>query len=302
MLLLYAIYFFRGRDAGFLYAISAPRASTQQPGPEVLPIPCHSHNDYWRARPLVDALEVGCIGVEADIWPFEGDFYIGHKPGDMRRGFTLKSVYLDPIRRLLEAANCQNPRQCGLYQRDPSQTLLLVIDLKKDIQDAWRLLVEQLKPLREKGWLTTLQIIDERPEVIYGPLTIAVSGSAAHDSISKWKDRSVEGIFVATNGIFFDAPLLSLSDGQWDSNNSYSASASFKGAVGRDWYGRIGSEQRQLIKQHVFDAHSRGMKIRYWGLKGSLETRHETWRVLLNEGVDLINIDHLKEFRDFWYA
>ena len=28
----------------------------------------HSHNDYWRKRPLLDALECGFCSVEADIF------------------------------------------------------------------------------------------------------------------------------------------------------------------------------------------------------------------------------------------
>ncbi|KAJ8105032.1 hypothetical protein OPT61_g10427 [Boeremia exigua] len=35
---------------------------------DVTPIPCHSHNDYWRRVPLYDALRWGCTGVEADVW------------------------------------------------------------------------------------------------------------------------------------------------------------------------------------------------------------------------------------------
>ena len=34
---------------------------------DVTPIPCHSHNDYWRRVPLYDALRWGCTGVEADV-------------------------------------------------------------------------------------------------------------------------------------------------------------------------------------------------------------------------------------------
>src|ERR1700743_3646745 len=33
-----------------------------------MPIHCHSHNDYWRTKPLYSAIGVGCSSVEADVW------------------------------------------------------------------------------------------------------------------------------------------------------------------------------------------------------------------------------------------
>lgn len=38
---------------------------------DVLPINCHSHNDYIRRVPLFDAISWGCTGVEADVWRFD---------------------------------------------------------------------------------------------------------------------------------------------------------------------------------------------------------------------------------------
>lgn len=37
---------------------------------DVLPIRCHSHNDYVRRVPFFDAIHWGCTGVEADVWLF----------------------------------------------------------------------------------------------------------------------------------------------------------------------------------------------------------------------------------------
>ncbi|KAI4243138.1 MAG: hypothetical protein LQ352_007098, partial [Teloschistes flavicans] len=59
---------------------------------DVTPIPCHSHNDYWRRVPLYDALAAGCTGVEADVW------LDPTKPNDLFVGHTQKS--LTPVRTL----------------------------------------------------------------------------------------------------------------------------------------------------------------------------------------------------------
>jgi len=34
---------------------------------DVVPVPCHSHNDYWRKVPVFSALHMGCTGIEADV-------------------------------------------------------------------------------------------------------------------------------------------------------------------------------------------------------------------------------------------
>lgn len=47
---------------------------------DIIPIRCHSHNDYWRKVPLFSAIRAGCISVEADVWHFKNDdtLYVGH--------------------------------------------------------------------------------------------------------------------------------------------------------------------------------------------------------------------------------
>ena len=44
---------------------------------DVVPIPCHSHNDYWRRVPVFDAIHWGCTGIEADVWLFDDELYVG---------------------------------------------------------------------------------------------------------------------------------------------------------------------------------------------------------------------------------
>lgn len=79
------------------------------------PVPCHSHNDYWRARPLLDALAVGCTSVEADVWLIDDQLYIGHRLGSVDRNKSLRRMYLDP---LLESWNR------ALLQRQLTRTTL----------------------------------------------------------------------------------------------------------------------------------------------------------------------------------
>ena len=41
-------------------------------------VPVHSHNDYWRSRPLQEALEAGCLSIEADVVVRGGTLMVGH--------------------------------------------------------------------------------------------------------------------------------------------------------------------------------------------------------------------------------
>ncbi|KAJ5975143.1 hypothetical protein N7481_008850 [Penicillium waksmanii] len=77
----------------------------------VKPVPCHSHNDYWRRVPLYSALSAGCTSVEADIWLENDILRVGHTQHTILRGQTLNSLYLNP---LLEMLKQHNPHLNGL--------------------------------------------------------------------------------------------------------------------------------------------------------------------------------------------
>jgi hypothetical protein len=63
------------------------------------PLPrAHPHNDYWRKRPLQDALECGFCSVEADTFLVGDQLLVGHDPHELRPERTLESLYLAPLR------------------------------------------------------------------------------------------------------------------------------------------------------------------------------------------------------------
>ena len=67
----------------------------------IRPIRCHSHNDYWQRLPLYSAISAGCISVEADVWLFDQELYIGHSTSSLTRNRTLKALYVDPLMEIL---------------------------------------------------------------------------------------------------------------------------------------------------------------------------------------------------------
>lgn len=255
------------------------------------PIACHSHNDYWRQEPLFSALKTGCIGIEADVWLVDNDLWIAHEKQDLKRGVTFTRLYVDPLVKLLESRNNFSPADgwtaLGVYESDPKQTVVLVIDLKSDSHDTWPLVQAQLAPLRERGWLTHVS----DGELHYRPITVVGSGNTEFETLmsnSTYRDS------------FFDAPLDELEGSYYDATNSYYASVSFTEHLGLSLTGYLSSIQLEKLRRVVGEAHARGLKARYWGSPAwALKVRDRMWRTLSDEGVDLVNVDDLPGFRDW---
>jgi len=77
-------------------ASSAPE-STQETLPR--PIPAYVHNDYVYSRPpLLDALNHGFLGVEADYFVVNGELLVAHDFDRVDPERTLRKLYLDPLR------------------------------------------------------------------------------------------------------------------------------------------------------------------------------------------------------------
>jgi len=95
-----------------------------------------------------------------------------------------------------------------------------------------------------------------------------------------------------------DKPTKSESDSSdiYNPFNSYYASTSFTKSIGRVWGSRLTQEQLQLIRGQIRGAHQRGLKVRYWGLpQWPIGLRNHIWHILMREGVDMLNVDDLRQ-------
>lgn len=314
---------------------------------DVHPVNCHSHNDYWRSVPLYAAVRTGCIGAEADIWLVDDQLYVGHSTASLTSNRTLQNLYIHPLLDLLEKQNypaqyqpnegfpSSPPKQeewNGIFEVDPTQTFVLLIDFKTSGPETWSYLFSQLAPLREKGYLTHF----DGSTIIERPITVVGTGYAPFDLLkanSTYRD------------VFFDAPLDELADlsSQWPNPNraqdpsrrhdghdevssiplnhgltspsmlpqvghdvitpheythfnSYYASVSFTRSIGRVWGSRLTQAQLQLIRSQIRGAHARGLKVRYWSLpQWPIGLRNHVWHILIREGVDILNVDDLRQ-------
>ncbi|KAF2705911.1 hypothetical protein K504DRAFT_387404 [Pleomassaria siparia CBS 279.74] len=287
----------------------------------VVPINCHSHNDYWRKIPLYEALRYGCTGVEADVWLFSEELFVGHSTHALTQTQTFRSMYVDPLVTLLDKQNARNDlistvppreRKSGIFDMDPLQTLVLLVDFKNNGTDIFPVLSEQIVAFREKGYLTYF----DGKSTVPGPITIVATGNAPFDLITKNETY---------RDIFFDAPLDRMyqapanahstisntiedppprTSGQgtvgvsetssFDYSNSFYASVSFKKSIGFLWGGRISTSQLELIRGQIRGAKARGLKPRYWGTPNwPVGLRNRVWKTLVEEGVEYLNGDDL---------
>ncbi|KAF4959920.1 hypothetical protein FGADI_1423 [Fusarium gaditjirri] len=250
-----------------------------------IPVPCHSHNDYWKAKPLTSALTAGCVGIEADVWKVRDELMVGHAEGDLSSEKTLTSMYIQPLVNLLEAHNQDRdpgvpPR--GVYNRKPNQTVVLLVDLKSNPDKAWPLFLEKLELLRERGWLSHVR----HGKFVSRPITVVATGKTKFRLVTEANP---------SHDVFFDAPLRRITRGQYDHTNSYYASTSFKKSVGNVPRKGLWPPQFELIRDQISQAHIRGLKVRYWDMPNlPQDVRIQLEKLLLDEGVDVINVDDLQ--------
>lgn len=283
----------------------------------VIPVRCHSHNDYWRSTPLFAALGSGCISVEADVWLYDENLYVGHDTGSLTREATLSGLYLDPLEKMLRSINSDTDigksttnGSHGVFTVDPSQNLVLLIDFKTAGAETFASVSTALSRLRNANWLTywngTYRI--ERP------LTIVATGNAPFDLLTA---------NTTYRDIFYDAPLNRLDDPsdaappesssrpdgevntddnhlgyKYNPSNSYYASTDFKGIVGYLNTFRITTSQVNALTGYMHQAELRGLVPRVWGTpRWPRNFRDHVWQILLEGGVGVLNVDDLRAAR-----
>ncbi|KAJ5776977.1 hypothetical protein N7520_000223 [Penicillium odoratum] len=258
---------------------------------DILPIPVHSHNDYWRQEPFWTGLSKGCTSTEADVWLYNGTLYVGHDQSALTKDRTLESLYINPI---LDVLNRQNPgspfvtepTKNGVWDTTPDQTLYFFIDVKTSGPETFKAVIEALQPFREKGYLSKV----EGKNVTYGPVTIIGTGETPLEMVTSASERDY----------FFDAPLANLNDSKYDSIDgtiSPIASTDFAAAVGKltaDTDPVLNDTQLKALRDQISEAKERGIGARYWNTPAfPIRTRNLVWRTLLREGVTLLNADDL---------
>lgn len=199
------------------------------------PIPIHSHNDYQRRIPLFEALGSGCVSVEADVHFTRGDLLIGHSAYGLNKNANLRTMYLQPLERMIQQQNARVPADDGfrgIFTEEPSRSVVLLIDNKSGGAETFTELYKQLQPLRDLDYLTYWN----GTELVTRPLTIVTTGNAPFESVIDLPDDHRD--------MFWDAPLERLPSilddftvdppkFKYNRSNSHYASTEYRNAMFR---------------------------------------------------------------------
>jgi hypothetical protein len=231
-------------------------------------------------------------------------------------------MYLEPLLRMLESRTTPEPAYSptlgkpGVFDQQPNQTVVLLVEFKNNGLEAFQQLNQDLEPFRAKDYLT----YHDGEKRVNGPITVVVTGQEApfHAILDNSTHRD----------IFFDAPLQNLwqpprlplpdsdertlvmdygsamaeglqpaikSPEPYNQENSFYASVSFRSAVGYVWRGHLSSRQMRIIRGQIRGARSRGLKVRYWDTPTwPIELRNHIWHVLSKEGADVLSVDDVE--------
>lgn len=160
--------------------------------------------------------------------------------------------------------------------------------MKTSGPETFQAVIEALKPLRQKGYLTTVK---DGETITNGAVTVIGTGETPLDMVAPVKDRDY----------FFDAPLATLNDPKYSDITgvvSPIASTDFEEAVGKitiDNDPILNEDQLSTLRDQIATAKKRGIGARYWNTPyWPIRQRNLVWRTLLREGVMLLNADDLE--------
>ena len=230
----------------------------------------HAHNDYYHARPLLDALDHGFCSVEVDIFLVNGRLLVGHDVWNLQKERTLEKLYLEPLRERVT-------KNDGSVHSEKSNFILLV-DIKRDGESVYPKLKAVLEGYREiLSGLENGKFVDRAVQVV-------ISGSCPRKAIRNDSNRLV-GIDGRLKDLESREPahLIPMISARWGSH--------FK------WRGK--SEMSEMesakLKKIADQAHAANRLVRFWSTPESTVV----WDKLKSSNVDLINTDKLSMLRDY---
>jgi glycerophosphoryl diester phosphodiesterase len=240
-------------------------------GCQPVPLPqAHAHNDYLQKHPLRDALDCGFCSIEADIHLVDGELLVAHDREQVRRGRTLQSLYLDPLRARVRANG-------GRVYRGGSSVILL-IDIKSEPTETYAVLRRVLQ--KYTPMLTRFEGAQTAP----GAVTAMVTGKYPIDIIANEPTR-----YVACDGFVTDLETARPTELVPQVAIAWEKHFTWRGE------GAMPAKDRAVLRDLVVRAHQQNRKIRFWGGPDD----EAAWREMLSAGVDWINTDNLRGLRDF---
>jgi alkaline phosphatase len=228
----------------------------------------HSHNDYKQNIPLLTAYYAEMGSIEADVFLKDGELYVAHEASEIKSGFTLKKIYLDPLSQFFKAKGKRPYANAALK-------LQLVIDVKEDYKHVLPVLLKELEAYGE--------VFDEKKN----PKAIKVVVSGDMPLPVDFKDYDTKLSFDGRpTTTYTDAQLARVAMISDDLKNH------------TVWNGKGNPTKTDEVKMKALidQAHRRGKAFRFWATQDS----PNTWIVLERLGADWINTDKPNKLKDFY--
>jgi hypothetical protein len=227
----------------------------------------HAHNDYEHRQPLFDALDQGFVSIEADIWLLDGELYVAHDKKGIMNERRLDNLYLQPLAELFRKS------KGSIFTTE--HALLLLIDIKSDGEQTYQVLQEVLEEYREAF---SHHLSDGSPA-----LMIVLSGNRPIEKVRGDRHRqvSIDGRIAEMNNEY--GSLVTLVSENWRKHFSWNGT------------GMMPDNERSKLRAIVAKVHKANAKLRFW----ATPENENVWRVLREEGVDLIGTDQLQRLRLF---
>ena len=222
----------------------------------------HSHNDYQRAEPLVNALLNKVYSLEADIYLVNDTLKVAHDKKELLTAPSLSTLYIQPIVSLFKTHQ-------GHISDDSSYAPVLMIDIKENGEGALNELIELLSP---HAWVFDRKI---NPKAVQ----IVISGDRGR--IANW-----------TNW-----PSFILFDGRI--NEQYNNEQLNRVAFISDSYLNYAKQKEitdSAVKQVAEKSHQVKKMLRLW----AIPDHSSSWLHLRQLGVDIINTDKVAECRKYF--
>ncbi|GAB3976221.1 hypothetical protein GCM10028806_35280 [Spirosoma terrae] len=238
--------------------------ASAQSGTTYSPAQAHSHNDYEQTIPFWQAYDQQFGSIEADIYARNGKLYVAHDSADITSEHTLEALYIKPMVDKVRANK-------GKIYANATYELQWLIDLKSPAQLALPLLVQALSAYPD--------VFGEK-----SPVNVVVSGN------------------VPSPDQFATYPIWIQFDGR--PNVTYTPEQlAHVGLISQDftrytrWNGKglIVKKERTNIQEVIRQVHQQGKKIRFWATPDNINT----WKTLMNLGVDYINTDQIAPLGEF---
>jgi alkaline phosphatase len=233
-------------------------AGWAQNRPVYSPAQAHAHNDYEHTIPFWQAYDQQFGSIEADIYARNGQLYVAHDSADISNSRTLNALYIQPIVGKVRANK-------GKAYADAPYGLQWLIDLKTPAAQSLPLLVQQLSAY---------------PDVFgpNGPVQVVVSGNTPKPEQFAQYPAWLQ--FDGRPGVAYTSEQLA---------HVGLISQAFPTYTRWNGKGLIVSKERSRIQAVVDQVHQQGKKIRFWATPDNVNT----WKALMNLGVDYINTDNL---------